>query len=152
MKRTTILATVFGSAILLGAQAANAACVFPAGFPPNDVSLDGFGFEVASAPPPPIGYEVDMNGIQRGFDEALWATHGTFVALLDVDDRELVWVASWTKNTFKQTEEWVCRLKLVDPPATLSGEGAVHILTPGATPAATTERFQCRMDLVADCS
>jgi hypothetical protein len=150
MKHKTTLAAVIGPVILLAAQAAQAACVDPGIAPgPNDVSLDGFAFESASAPPPPLGFEVDMNGIQRGNDQLLWATHGTLVILQDVQDQEPVWVASWTKNTRRETEEWVCRMRLEPGTLTLFGNGAVHRQSGGATSSTLFE--ECKMDLVADC-
>ncbi|MCP5155259.1 MAG: hypothetical protein H6983_13905 [Ectothiorhodospiraceae bacterium] len=152
MERKMLDVTVTGLLVLGAAQLAQGACVDPVGFPRNDVDLDGLAFQIASAAPLPVGLEVDMNGIQRGNDQRLWATHGTFVGFVDVAGGEAQWVASWTKNTLRETEEWVCRLRLEPGTTTLFGEGAVHTVTPGAAaPLSTRFIEQCRMDLVADC-
>ena len=86
MERKMLDVTVTGLLVLGAAQLAQGACVDPVGFPRNDVDLDGLAFQIASAAPLPVGLEVDMNGIQRGNDQRLWATHGTFVGFVDVGE------------------------------------------------------------------
>ncbi len=150
MKRhATIILALLCSTLLFGLHAAQAACVMPAGLPANDVSLDGFAFEVASLTTPAV--EVDMNGVQRGVeDQRSWATHGTLVVLLrDPTGAPPELIASWTKNTFFETEEWVCRMRLDG--TTAFGEGVVHTLTPDAKTFSTLQIRECKMDLVADC-
>ena len=146
MKKNATFCTVLGSILLVTAQIAHASCVIPTGLPPNDVSLDGFAFEIVSATTP--AFEVDMNGVQRDSSgNELWATHGVLLVLLDATGAPPQLIASWTKNTERETEEWVCRAVLDD---TGIGVGAVHTLTPGAG-THTTQRFECKIDLANDC-
>ena len=149
MKRNLMLAIFLGSFLLVGIQAAHAACVIPVtaagALPPNDVSVDGFAFEVASIPL--VALEVDMNGVQRGIkDERPWATHGTLV-LIPIATGEVELIASWTQNTSIDSVEWVCRLKL-DPGTTSAfGTGNFHSTVFGIGNVID----RCTMDLVADC-
>lgn len=149
MKTPSVPATILGSMILGTTLAAQAACVIPDGFPPNDVSLDAFAFEAASSSPPDIALEVDMNGIQGGLEiRRPWATHGTLVLVLNEETGGAEWIASWTQNTFVDSVEWVCRLVFEDGSTVASGSGAVTspIFFGG------TRRFdECKLDLVSDC-
>ena len=123
MKGKLLTIAFTGATLLAGAMSAQAACVSPAGFPPNDVALE---FPFASAASAPAAFEVDMNGIQPGLnDQQLWATHGTLVVIPDAAGIEQEWIASWTKNTYRVTEEWVCRMKR-DAAGAIIGDGAVH--------------------------
>ena len=153
MTKNPIPAIILGSSLLFATHAAQAACVYPVGFPPNDVSLDAFAFELASASPPApnFAYEVDMNGIQRGIqDERRWATHGTLVVTVNADFQPIEWIASWTQNTYFDSSEWVCRLKLDQGGTTATGDGAVT--SPAFFGLTPRPLRQCRLDLVNDCT
>ena len=146
MKGKLLTIAFTGATLLAGAVSAQAACVIPAGFPPNDVALE---FPLASAASAPTAFEVDMNGVQRGLDDQLlWATHGTLVVIPGPAGAEQEWIASWTKNTYRVTAEWVCRMKR-GPGAPIVGDGAVHTVD-HITPTFVTPIDFCELTL-ADC-
>lgn len=148
MKGYSTSALMLGSLTLGATLSAQAACLFPEAFPTNDVSLDGFAFEAASTSPPTSAFEVDMNGIQGGLEiPEPWATHGTLVVTVDSDGRT-EWIASWTQNTFVDSLEWVCRLRLDEGTTVAVGTGAV---TSTVFFGGTRPLQQCRLDLVGDC-
>ncbi len=147
--KSMLNAILLAGFLLLGTHTAHAACISMAtvggALPSNDVSLDGFAFEVASVPL--NAFEVDMNGVQPGLrDERLWATHGTLVVLVQPTG-ELEIMTSWSQNTSVDGVEWVCRLK-PDPGAPVwIGDGNFH--SPLFGSGNVIDR--CVLDLVADC-
>ena len=149
MKRQLISATFFGAFLLGTTLTAQAACIFPENLPPNDVSLDGFSWETASLSPPVGAIEVDMNGIQSGLEiPEPWATHGTLVVTFDAAGDLQDLIASWTQNTYVDSVEWVCRLKLEPGTTIANGDGAV---TSPVFYQGTRVLEGCRLDLVNDC-
>mgnify|MGYP003573431136 CR=1 FL=1 len=150
MRRISVLTIALGFTQLIGAQSAQAGCVLPGApvaFQPNDVSFDGFAFEPASAAP--AAFEVDMNGVQLDSDEEYWATHGTLLVTVNPTGAPPTVIASWTKNTYRHTEEWVCRARLEPGTLVAVGKGAVHTTDAGGT---NTIQFQdCKIDLVSNC-
>ncbi|MCP5152727.1 MAG: hypothetical protein H6983_01085 [Ectothiorhodospiraceae bacterium] len=141
MKTSTIL-TVAAASLLSGAV--HAACVAPSGFPPNDVAL-----ELPFAPASATAVEVDMNGVQRDVnDRREWATHGTLVASVQPDG-SILFIASWTKNAYRTTEEYVCRMRY-DGATGGFGDGMVHTVDHG-TPTFPTPIEECKIDLVSNC-
>ena len=149
MKQTITLAIFLGATLLVGVNAAQAACVMPfdasgAALPPNDVSLEG---PFASASVPLGAFEVDMNGVQRGLgDQRLWATHGTLVALA-LPTGEIELITSWTQNERADSVEWVCRFKPEPGAPMWFGDGFYHSTIFGIG------NFiqRCTMNLAADC-
>ncbi len=101
-----------GAAALFSTSAAHAFCIQTndATFGGNDVGIMG-----CAASGPGVS-ACDMNGTQLR-----WATHGTLV----FDGNQEVAIASWTRNTDKWTEEYVCRLDLTN----FVGPGLVHQFT-----------------------